>query len=131
MSSFLSDVLFQTELLAPLLVKAAEERVHKPDNEVTFTYLLLRTRFTQIQNICNVLKTFYCLLSSSQAVIENYKALLARYTDSLSKVRDLCDQSVDPMDFVQTAGETMQRMREDSINEDPMKCALTSAAITK
>ncbi|CAB3232888.1 unnamed protein product [Arctia plantaginis] len=88
----------QTELLAPMLVKAAQERVHKPDDT---------------------------------AVIENYKALLARYTESLSKVRDLCDQSVDPMDFVLTAGETMQRMRDDSINEDPMKCALTSVAITK
>ncbi|XP_075987203.1 vinculin-like [Anticarsia gemmatalis] len=89
----------QTELLAPMLVKAAQERIHKPDDK---------------------------------AVIENYKALLAQFTESLSKVRDLCDQSVEPMAFVQAAGDTMQRMREDSTSDgDPMKCALTSTAITK
>lgn len=61
----------QTELLAPILVKAAQERVAKPDDA---------------------------------AVVENYKKLLAQYVESMSRVRDLCDQAVDPMDFVQTAG---------------------------
>ncbi|KAJ8707318.1 hypothetical protein PYW08_010570 [Mythimna loreyi] len=89
----------QAELLAPMLVKAAQQRVASPDDK---------------------------------AVIENYKSLLARYAESLSKIRDLCDQSVDPMDFVQTAGETMERMREESTqHNDPQLCAHTSAAITK
>ncbi|KAF9811562.1 hypothetical protein SFRURICE_017022 [Spodoptera frugiperda] len=60
----------QTELLAPILVKAAQERIARPDDK---------------------------------AVIENYKSLLAKYAESMSKIRDLCDQSVDPMEFVQTA----------------------------
>ncbi|KAJ8705175.1 hypothetical protein PYW07_011002 [Mythimna separata] len=89
----------QAELIAPMLVKAAQQRVATPDDK---------------------------------AVIENYKSLLARYAESLSKIRDLCDQSVDPMDFVQTAGETMERMREESTkHNDPQRCAHTSAAITK
>ncbi|XP_047037244.1 talin-2-like [Helicoverpa zea] len=89
----------QAELLAPMLVKAAQERVASPNDQV---------------------------------IIEKYKSLLAKYTDSLSQIRDLCDQSVDPMEFVQTAGETMERMREESTkHNDPMKCAHTSNAITK
>ncbi|XP_026733970.1 talin-1-like [Trichoplusia ni] len=89
----------QAELLAPMLVKAAQQRVAAPDDK---------------------------------AAIEKYQELLAQYAESLSKIRDLCDQSVDPMDFVQTAGETMQRMRDESkTHNDPMKCAHTSAAITK
>ncbi|XP_026331099.1 vinculin-like [Hyposmocoma kahamanoa] len=89
----------QTELLAPLLVKAAEERVAKPDDA---------------------------------AVVENYKKLLAQYSESMSRVRDLCDQSVDPMDFVQTAGEAISRMKEETSKlNDPQKCAYTSNAITR
>ncbi|XP_060807552.1 talin-1 isoform X2 [Amyelois transitella] len=89
----------QANLLAPLLVKAAQDRISTPNNK---------------------------------AAIENYQSLLAQYAESLSKVRDLCDRSVDPMEFVQTAGETMQRMREESSHEnDPQKCVYTSSAITK
>ncbi|XP_053619003.1 talin-2-like isoform X2 [Plodia interpunctella] len=89
----------QANLLAPLLVKAAQERIESPDNT---------------------------------AAIEKYKSLLAQYAESLSKIRELCDQSVDPMEFVQTAGETMQRMREvSSQDNDPQKCVYTSSAITK
>ncbi|KAM3956906.1 vinculin-like [Aphomia sociella] len=74
----------QAELLAPMLVKAAQQRVSSPND---------------------------------QAVIENYKTILAKYAESMSRVRELCDQSVDPMDFVQTAGVTMQRMREEPTQE--------------
>ncbi|KAJ0171017.1 hypothetical protein K1T71_013216 [Dendrolimus kikuchii] len=89
----------QTELLAPMLVKAAQERVNQPDNK---------------------------------AIIDSYRSLLAKYAESLSKVRDLCDQAVDPMDFVQTASETMQRMREESTQQnDPIRCVQTSETITK
>lgn len=89
----------QTELLAPMLVKAAQERITHPDNKV---------------------------------IIEKYRTLLAQYAESLSKVRDLCDQAVDPMDFVQTAGDAMQRMREESaLHNDPVKGAQTSQNITK
>ncbi|XP_050555269.1 uncharacterized protein LOC118280712 isoform X22 [Spodoptera frugiperda] len=89
----------QTELLAPMLVKAAQERIARPDDK---------------------------------AVIENYKSLLAKYAESMSKIRDLCDQSVDPMEFVQTAGETIERMREESsTHNDPLHNAHTSTAISK
>ncbi|KAL0810217.1 hypothetical protein ABMA28_010999 [Loxostege sticticalis] len=88
----------QTELLAPMLVKAAQQRVTSPDDK---------------------------------AAIEHYQKLLAQYAESLANVRNLCDQAVDPMDFVQTAGETMQRMREDTHDNDPQKCAYASTAITK
>ncbi|KAH9634471.1 hypothetical protein HF086_015301 [Spodoptera exigua] len=88
----------RTELLAPMLVKAAQERIERPDDK---------------------------------AVIENYKSLLAKYAESMSKIRDLCDQSVDPMEFVQTAGETIERMREESTHNDPQHNAHKSAAITK
>ncbi|XP_037876905.1 talin-2 isoform X1 [Bombyx mori] len=89
----------QTELLAPMLVKAAQERLAKPND---------------------------------QAIIDNYKSMLAQYAESVSKVRDLCDQAVDPMEFVQTAGETMQRLREESaLTNDTLKGAQTSYVISK
>ncbi|KAI5639039.1 vinculin family domain-containing protein [Phthorimaea operculella] len=63
---------------------------------------------------------------------DEYRALLAEYAASLARVRRLCDQAVDPLDFVQTAGETMARMREESTQHgDPMTCAYTSKAITR
>ncbi|CAG9796245.1 unnamed protein product [Diatraea saccharalis] len=67
-----------------------------------------------------------------QAAIEHYQKLLSEYADSLANIRSLCDQAVDPMAFVQTAGEAMQRLREDTTNDnDPQKCAYASTAITK
>ncbi|KAJ2939408.1 hypothetical protein O0L34_g10835 [Tuta absoluta] len=61
-----------------------------------------------------------------------YRALLAEYAASLARVQHLCDQAVDPLDFVQTAGETMARMREETTQHgDPMTCAYTSKAITR
>ncbi|XP_063542802.1 talin-1-like isoform X2 [Cydia strobilella] len=90
----------QTELFAPMLVKAAEKRVMHP---------------------------------TETAVVEEYRTQLAQYSQSLSKVRDLCDRAVDPMQFVQTAEETMQRMKEESTahQNDLQKCSSTSAAIRK
>ncbi|XP_047540885.1 uncharacterized protein LOC125073828 isoform X3 [Vanessa atalanta] len=77
----------QVELLAPSLVKAAQQRVQSPDDKVA---------------------------------IEHYQKLLAEYADSLSRVRELCDKAVDPIEFSQAAGETMQRIKEES-NNDPQK----------
>ncbi|XP_048000507.1 talin-2-like isoform X2 [Leguminivora glycinivorella] len=90
----------QTELFAPMLVKAAEKRVMHP---------------------------------TETAVVEEYRTQLAQYSQSLSKVRDLCDRAVDPMQFVQTAEETMQRMKEESTahQNDLQKCSSTSTAIRK
>ncbi|KPJ14604.1 Vinculin [Papilio machaon] len=89
----------QVELLAPSLVKATQERISSPQQQV---------------------------------IIDKYKALMAEYAESMSKVRILCDRSVDPVDFVQAAGETMQRMREQSgSQDDPLKSAHTSNLITK
>lgn len=85
------------ELLAPSLVKAAEERIHRPDDK---------------------------------AAIDNYQKLLAQYAESLSKVRELCDRSVDPIDFAQAAGETMYRIKEES-SDDPHKSVHTSKVIMK
>ncbi|XP_059047710.1 talin-1-like [Achroia grisella] len=89
----------QVDLLAPLLVKAAEDGVNS---------------------------------SNDEAAVEKYKAILTEYTESLLRVRDLCDQSVDPMDFVQTAGETMQRLREDSSSSnDYYQCAMSITKLAK
>ncbi|XP_063370070.1 talin-1-like [Cydia amplana] len=90
----------QTELLAPMLVKAAEKRVMHP---------------------------------TETAAVQEYRTQLAQYSQSLSKVRDLCDRAVDPMQFVQTAEETMQRMKEESTahQNDLQKCSSTSTAIRK
>ncbi|XP_068624601.1 vinculin-like [Battus philenor] len=67
-----------------------------------------------------------------QEIIDKYKSLIAEYAESMSKVRILCDRSVDPVDFVQAAGETMQRMREESnAQDDPLKSVHTSNVITR
>nr|XP_026493592.1 vinculin-like [Vanessa tameamea] len=55
-----------------------------------------------------------------KVAIEHYQMLLAEYADSLSRVRELCDKAVDPIEFSQAAGETMQRIKEES-NNDPQK----------
>ncbi|XP_045507275.1 talin-1-like [Colias croceus] len=65
-----------------------------------------------------------------EEAIDNYKKLVLEYADSLSRVRDLCDRAVDPMDFAQAAGETMARIKESSQN-DPQKSLHTSRIITK
>ncbi|CAG4985145.1 unnamed protein product [Colias eurytheme] len=65
-----------------------------------------------------------------EEAIDNYKKLILEYADSLSRVRDLCDRAVDPMDFAQAAGETMARIKESSQN-DPQKSLHTSRIITK
>ncbi|XP_073958980.1 vinculin-like [Choristoneura fumiferana] len=73
------------------------------------------------------------LQPTEKAVVEEYQSQLAQYSQSLSRVRDLCDRAVDPMQFVQTAEETMQRMKEESAGEqnDLQKCTNTSNAIRK
>ncbi|XP_052745161.1 uncharacterized protein LOC112051754 isoform X1 [Bicyclus anynana] len=89
----------QAQLLAPVLVKAAQDRIEHSDD---------------------------------QAAIKHYEDLLQQYADSLSRVRELCDHAVDPIDFAQAAGETMHRIKEESaISKDPQKSVYTSRVILK
>ncbi|CAH2060389.1 unnamed protein product, partial [Iphiclides podalirius] len=63
---------------------------------------------------------------NKQEIIENYKALMTEYANTMSIVQSLCDQSIDPVDFVQAAGETMHRLYEESrALQDPLKCTHT------
>ncbi|CAG5023074.1 unnamed protein product [Parnassius apollo] len=67
-----------------------------------------------------------------QEIIDNYKAVMAQYAESISKVRILCDRSLDPVDFVQAAGETMQRMRDEySGQDDPLRSGHATNIITR
>ncbi|CAH2268426.1 jg16857 [Pararge aegeria aegeria] len=95
----LSSSTDQVQLLAPALVKAAQDRIEGPANQNT---------------------------------IQRYEDLLQKYAESLSKVRELCDQAVDPIDFAQAAGETMHRIKEDiAVSKDPQKSVYTSKVILK
>ncbi|XP_038219104.1 talin-1-like isoform X2 [Zerene cesonia] len=67
---------------------------------------------------------------NDEEAIDNYKKLILQYAESLSRVRELCDRAVDPMDFAQAAGETMARIKENSQN-DPQKSLHTTRIITK
>ncbi|CAG9569814.1 unnamed protein product [Danaus chrysippus] len=65
-----------------------------------------------------------------QAAIAHYQELLANYAESLTKIRELCDRSVDPIDFSRAAGETMHRITEENI-KDPQRSVYTSTVIRK
>ncbi|XP_045486620.1 talin-B [Pieris rapae] len=86
----------QVELLAPSLVKAAQDSVKSQDDQA----------------------------------IENYRDMVMKYAESLSRVRELCDRAVNPVDFAQAAVETMARIKEASKN-DPIKAAFASSIITR
>ncbi|CAF4924673.1 unnamed protein product [Pieris macdunnoughi] len=86
----------QVELLAPSLVKAAQDSVKNQDDQA----------------------------------IENYRDMVMKYAESLTRVRELCDRAVNPMDFAQAAVETMARIKEASKN-DPIKAEFASSIITR
>ncbi|XP_050671805.1 uncharacterized protein LOC126970120 isoform X2 [Leptidea sinapis] len=65
-----------------------------------------------------------------QDAIEEYRKLVMEYAASLGRVRELCDRAVDPMEFAQTAGETMARIKEAAQN-DPQQATHVSRAIMK
>lgn len=44
-------------------------------------------------------------MSTSQVAEEHFNNLKSQYSDAILRCRDLCDQAVDPLDFVRTAGE--------------------------
>ncbi|XP_041983388.1 talin-2-like isoform X2 [Aricia agestis] len=62
--------------------------------------------------------------------VEKYMLLVEQYAQMIASMRDLCDSAVDPIDFVQAAGETMQRIKEDASN-DPNTGKITSRMILR
>nr|XP_032525056.1 talin-1-like [Danaus plexippus plexippus] len=67
---------------------------------------------------------------NDEAAIAHYQELLANYAESLTKIRELCDRSVDPIDFSRAAGETMHRITEEN-SKDPQRSVYTSTVIRK
>ncbi|XP_013148965.1 PREDICTED: vinculin [Papilio polytes] len=71
----------------------------------------------------------------SKVAEEHFNNLKNQYADAVLRVRDLCDQAVDPLDFVRTAGELMQKhtyLCEDAIrNNDAQKMVDNTSAIAR
>ncbi|CAK1595344.1 unnamed protein product [Parnassius mnemosyne] len=71
----------------------------------------------------------------SKVAEEHFNNLKNQYADAVLRVRDLCDQAVDPLDFVRTAGELMQKhtyLCEDAIrNDDAQKMVDNTSAIAR
>ncbi|CAH2060397.1 unnamed protein product, partial [Iphiclides podalirius] len=71
----------------------------------------------------------------SKVAEEHFNNLRSQYADAVLRVRDLCDQAVDPLDFVRTAGELMQKhtyLCEDAIrNNDAQKMVDNTSAIAR
>ncbi|XP_026318177.1 vinculin-like [Hyposmocoma kahamanoa] len=71
----------------------------------------------------------------SKVAEEHFNNLKDQYADAVLRVRDLCDQAVDPLDFVRTAGELMQKhtyLCEDAIrNNDSQKMVDNTSAIAR
>ncbi|XP_049881942.1 vinculin [Pectinophora gossypiella] len=71
----------------------------------------------------------------SKVAEEHFNNLKNQYSDAVLRVRDLCDQAVDPLDFVRTAGELMQKhtyLCEDAIrNNDSQKMVDNTSAIAR
>ncbi|CAB3241368.1 unnamed protein product [Arctia plantaginis] len=71
----------------------------------------------------------------SKVAEEHFNNLKTQYADAVLRVRDLCDQAVDPLDFVRTAGELMQKhtyLCEDAIrNNDSQKMVDNTSAIAR
>ncbi|KAJ0171018.1 hypothetical protein K1T71_013217 [Dendrolimus kikuchii] len=71
----------------------------------------------------------------SKVAEEHFNNLKNQYADAVLRVRDLCDQAVDPLDFVRTAGELMQKhtyLCEDAIrNNDSQKMVDNTSAIAR
>ncbi|KAG6464797.1 hypothetical protein O3G_MSEX014737 [Manduca sexta] len=75
------------------------------------------------------------LYPESKVAEEHFNNLKSQYADAVLRVRDLCDQAVDPLDFVRTAGELMQKhtyLCEDAIrNNDSQKMVDNTSAIAR
>ncbi|XP_064075160.1 vinculin isoform X2 [Vanessa tameamea] len=71
----------------------------------------------------------------SKVAEEHFNNLRDQYSDAVLRCRDLCDQAVDPLDFVRTAGELMQKhtyLCEDAIrNNDSQKMVDNTSAIAR
>nr|XP_049705344.1 vinculin isoform X3 [Helicoverpa armigera] len=71
----------------------------------------------------------------SKVAEEHFNNLKNQYAEAVLRVRDLCDQAVDPLDFVRTAGELMQKhtyLCEDAIrNNDSQKMVDNTSAIAR
>ncbi|XP_052745183.1 vinculin [Bicyclus anynana] len=71
----------------------------------------------------------------SKVAEEHFTNLKNQYSDAVLRCRDLCDQAVDPLDFVRTAGELMQKhtyLCEDAIrNNDSQKMVDNTSAIAR
>lgn len=71
----------------------------------------------------------------SKVAEEHFDNLKGQYSEAVLRVRDLCDQAVDPLDFVRTAGELMQKhtyLCEDAIrNNDSQKMVDNTSAIAR
>ncbi|XP_069362804.1 vinculin isoform X5 [Maniola hyperantus] len=71
----------------------------------------------------------------SKVAEEHFNNLKNQYSDAVLRCRDLCDQAVDPLDFVRTAGELMQKhtyLCEDAIrNNDSQKMVDNTSAIAR
>ncbi|XP_060807514.1 vinculin [Amyelois transitella] len=75
------------------------------------------------------------LYPESKVAEEHFNNLKNQYSDAVLRTRDLCDQAVDPLDFVRTAGELMQKhtyLCEDAIrNNDSQKMVDNTSAIAR
>ncbi|XP_053618878.1 vinculin isoform X2 [Plodia interpunctella] len=75
------------------------------------------------------------LYPESKVSEEHFSNLRAQYSAAARSARDLCDQAVDPLDFVRTAGELMQKhtyLCEDAIrNNDSQKMVDNTSAIAR
>ncbi|KAL0859673.1 hypothetical protein ABMA27_010792 [Loxostege sticticalis] len=75
------------------------------------------------------------LYPESKVAEEHFNNLKGQYAEAVLRVRDLCDQAVDPLDFVRTAGELMQKhtyLCEDAIrNNDSQKMVDNTSAIAR
>ncbi|GBP04700.1 Vinculin [Eumeta japonica] len=57
-------------------------------------------------------------------ITEEFVKDSTEYSQTIDKIRDLCDQSVDPLDFVRTAGEVIQKMCEEMSQHEPLKASV-------
>ncbi|OWR55289.1 Vinculin, partial [Danaus plexippus plexippus] len=71
----------------------------------------------------------------SKVAEEHFNNLKSQYSDAVLRCRDLCDQAVDPLEFVRTAGELIQKhtyLCEDAIrNNDSQKMVDNTSAIAR
>ncbi|XP_052753588.1 vinculin [Galleria mellonella] len=75
------------------------------------------------------------LYPESKVAEEHFNNLRSQYADAVLRARDLCDQALDPLEFVRTAGELMQKhtyLCEDAIrNDDSQKMVDNTSAIAR